>query len=162
MTQSIGQQKARGAFFTPPEVSRFVADWAIRSARDRILEPSCGDAAFLLPAAGRLVSLGLSRRELAGQIDGVDIHGPSLAEARARLAAEGYEVSLTEGDFFDRAAAPVYDAVVGNPPFVRYQDFSGEARAKSLRAALAQGCATDGIGELLGGFHRPCRGILEG
>lgn len=145
MTQLVGQRKARGAFFTPPEVSRFIADWAIRTPRDRVLEPSCGDAAFLLPAADRLIELGLAARDLHRQIDGVDIHGPSLAEARCRLAEKGYAATLAEGDFFDRAPGPIYDAVIGNPPFVRYQDFSGEARAKGLRAALAQGVRLTGL-----------------
>ncbi len=133
------QHKARGAFFTPPEVSRFIADWAIRSPCDRVLEPSCGDAAFLLPAADRLRSLGLAQRELVRQLDGIDIYEPSIAEAGRRLAVKGHGASLSEGDFFDATARPVYDAVIGNPPFVRYQNFSGEARAKGLRAALAQG-----------------------
>lgn len=145
MSPSVGQQKARGAFFTPPEVSSFIVDWAIRRPHDRVLEPSCGDAAFLLPVADRLTALGLPKRELASRVDGVDIHGPSLAEARRRLAADGHEVCLREGDFFDQAARPAYDAVVGNPPFVRYQDFSGEARAKGLRAALAQGVRLTGL-----------------
>lgn len=145
MSQPTGQQKARGAFFTPPEVSRFIADWAIRSPRDRVLEPSCGDAAFLIPVVERLTALGLPRGALASRVDGVDIHGPSLVEARKRLEGRGHAATLIEGDFFDQPVQPMYDAVVGNPPFVRYQDFSGEARAKGLRAALAQGVRLTGL-----------------
>ena len=48
------QRKARGAFFTPPDISRFMTAWAVRSAEDKVLEPSCGEASFLLPAAQRL------------------------------------------------------------------------------------------------------------
>jgi len=139
LSQLIGQRKARGAFFTPPEVSRFIADWAIRESSDRVLEPSCGDAAFLLPAADKLLALGCNRQSIANQIDGVDIHAATVGEARERLAVEGFGADISVGDFFERQPQSVYDAVVGNPPFVRYQDFSGEARAKGLRAALAQG-----------------------
>jgi adenine-specific DNA-methyltransferase len=131
--------KGRGAFFTPLQVSRFIADWAIRSGSDRVLEPSCGDAAFLLPSADRLAALGASRADIASQLSGIDIHSPSVKEAEARLAAEGYEASLGEGDFFDRSPEVLFDAVVGNPPYVRYQQFAGAARAKSLRVALAHG-----------------------
>ncbi len=35
--------------------------------------------------------------------------------------------------------------MVGNPPYVRYQQFTGEARAKGLRAALAQGVRLTGL-----------------
>jgi len=38
-----------------------------------------------------------------------------------------------------------YDAVIGNPPYVRYQSFSGEARARSLEAALRQGVRLTGL-----------------
>lgn len=145
MTKPAGQRKARGAFFTPPEVSRFIADWAIRTPKDRVLEPSCGDAAFLMPAAERLVALGLPAQAVAEQVDGVDIHAPSLGEARERLRARGFSAALIEGDFFDRACQQSYDAVIGNPPFVRYQEFSGDARAKGLQAALAQGVRLSGL-----------------
>ena len=36
-------RKARGAFFTPEPVARFVTDWALRSASDHVLELSCGE-----------------------------------------------------------------------------------------------------------------------
>lgn len=53
-----GTRKARGAFFTPPELARFVARWAIRFPGDRVLEPACGEAEFLVAASDRLRSLG--------------------------------------------------------------------------------------------------------
>jgi hypothetical protein len=52
-TDTPALRKARGAFFTPPELTGFLAGWAIRSADDA----ACGDAAFLLPAARRLSAL---------------------------------------------------------------------------------------------------------
>ena len=131
--------KARGAFYTPPEIGEFIADWAIRSSRDRVLEPSCGDAAFLVPGAMKLKALGAGQSDLPGQMHGIDIHGPSVAEANGRLWAAGLGGTISEGDFFDQTPAPVFDAVIGNPPYVRYQSFSGAARAKGLRAALAHG-----------------------
>lgn len=137
---NLGQsQKARGAFFTPLEISQFISNWAIRTGGDHVLEPSCGDAAFLLPSAAKLVELGASAEVLPTLLHGMDIHGPSVVEACGRLAQEGFAASIKEGDFFDRQPERLYDAVVGNPPYVRYQDFSGAARTKSLRVALAHG-----------------------
>lgn len=139
MTYLADVQKARGAFFTPMKISQFILDWAIRGAADRVLEPSCGDAAFLLPAAARLDKLGVPGRQLAGRLHGIDIHAPSVGDAAARLREKGHSATITCSDFFDVEPEPFYDAVIGNPPFIRYQDFSGPARAKSLRAALVQG-----------------------
>ena len=35
--------KLRGGYYTPPEVARFVCEWAITSSDSNVLEPSCGD-----------------------------------------------------------------------------------------------------------------------
>ena len=50
-------RKERGAFFTPPGITEFVASWAIRTPSDRVLEPAAGDAAFLIAAVERLAGL---------------------------------------------------------------------------------------------------------
>ena len=42
-------------------------------------------------------------------------------------------------------AEPRYDAVVGNPPYIRYQDFSGSPRASSRKAALRAGVSLTGL-----------------
>ncbi|MGM4924389.1 N-6 DNA methylase [Tardiphaga sp. 804_B3_N1_9] len=139
MSSDSIMQKARGAFFTPPPLSAFLTDWAIRSPNDVVLEPSCGDAAFLIPAALKLAELGASKKQVKSRLHGLDIHGPSVVSAREMLEANGFAADISAGDFFDQNPAPKYDAVVGNPPYVRYQSFTGAARAKGLRAALASG-----------------------
>lgn len=137
-------KKSRGAFFTPPPIARFIARWAIRSGADRILEPSCGEAAFLLAAAGELSLLG-SRLTDAGQLNGVEVHSLSAQAAEESLAKLGVATDIAVGDFFLREPEKLYDAVVGNPPFIRYQEFAGVARARSLEAALAQGVRLSGL-----------------
>lgn len=145
MGSDLQRHKARGAFFTPPEISQFLVDWAVRRKIDRVLEPSCGDAAFLIPIAEQLIALGASRRSIPDQLQGVEIHRASVEEAEARLEDEGLSATIVHSDFFDCDPMPVFDAVVGNPPFIRYQSFSGQARAKSMRAALAQGVRLTGL-----------------
>jgi adenine-specific DNA-methyltransferase len=144
-TDTPALRKARGAFFTPPELTGFLAGWAIRSADDSVLEPSCGDAAFLLPAAHRLSALGAPAKTLADQLQGVEIHPGSAVDAADRLHAAGFGSRIRADNFFDVPPVPVFDAVIGNPPYVRYQHFSGDARAKGLQAALAQGMRLTGL-----------------
>lgn len=136
-------RKARGAFFTPPEITQFICDWAVRSSSDHILEPSCGEAVFLAAAARKALSFGKASNDVF--LHGIDIHRESLSAARGFLSAGGFTASLDEKDFFDFESRQQYDAVIGNPPYVRYQNFSGENRAKSLRAALAQGVRLNGL-----------------
>ncbi|WP_165757029.1 HsdM family class I SAM-dependent methyltransferase [Thioclava electrotropha] len=139
------EEKARGAFFTPAEIAEYMAQWSIRSPGDDVLEPSCGEAVFLR-AAGRAlreVSQGSSRPE--GKLSGVELHETSAVQAREILANEGFTADVAVGDFFEHSPEIAYDVVLGNPPYVRYQEFSGAARAKSLEAALAQGVRLSGL-----------------
>ncbi len=128
-------RKARGAFFTPIELCRHLVDWAIRTPADAVLEPSCGEAAFLLAAAERMSRLGPG----PGQLHGVDVHPASAQQARRILAGTGHTTQIEVADFFTLTPSPRFDAVIGNPPFVRYQDFTGEARALSREAASRAG-----------------------
>ena len=130
-------RKERGAFFTPEPLAAFIADWALRDPDDSVLEPSCGEAVFLRAAAARLRELGVA--PTAGQLTGVDLHAASVDRARRRLGEAGLSARLAVADFFDYRAARPVRAVIGNPPYIRYQDFRGAARAGARRAALAQG-----------------------
>jgi adenine-specific DNA-methyltransferase len=137
-------RKARGAFFTPPEIARFIAEWAIRTPEDHILEPSAGEAEFLLAAGDRLASMGAGLF-VGRHLHGVELHERSARAATARLVAAGYDAAVATSDFFDVTPGMAYDAVIGNPPYVRYQDFAGEARSKALEAALLQGVRLSGL-----------------
>lgn len=180
-------RKARGAFFTPEALCRYVVDWAVRAATDRVFEPSCGEAAFLSAAGDRLSALGApgalgglgagsfgapgerdprerDRRERdrrAANLRGVELHRQSAQRARALLHARGWEAAIAEGDFFMQAAEPVHDAVIGNPPYVRYQQFSGEARARAREVALAAGVPLSGLASSWAAFTVHAAGFLR-
>ncbi len=144
MSESQTERKARGAFFTPPAITRFLAEWAVRNRDDAVLEPSCGEAEFLLAAADRLRGLGAGL--FAGEtLHGIELHRPSCDVAGARVRDSGFLAEITTANFFDVPARPAYDVVIGNPPYVRYQDFSGDARSKGVRAALRQGVRINGL-----------------
>lgn len=137
-------RKERGAFFTPDEITRFMANWAVRAPGDLVLEPSAGDAAFLVAAVCRL-------RELTADpaarpaVDGVEIHAYSARVARQRVRESGGKAKIRHSDFFTIDPEPIYDTVIGNPPYIRYQDFSGESRARSREAALRGGVSLTGL-----------------
>lgn len=132
-TDSAELRKARGAFFTPAAVARFIVAWAIRDVDDAILEPSCGEAVFLREA-GRL---GGHR----GRLVGVELHERSAESAARSLRADGIDADILVGDFFGHEEFGAYDAVIGNPPYVRFHDFSGAARNSARTAALRGGVA---------------------
>lgn len=139
------QRKHLGAFYTPRELTDFATQYAIGDAGARVLDPGCGDAAFLVSAAHRLLSLGTSREQAAAQIMGVDLNDDAVQTANAELSRHGIQkASLHQGNFFQistashRALAGM-DALIGNPPYVRYQLFRDENREFGLKAALRAG-----------------------
>lgn len=138
---TAGLRKARGAFFTPEPVARYITNWAVRSASERLLEPSCGEAAFLLAAVDRLGQLRPPDPdgEQLGALDGVELHEASAHAAAELLHRAGFDAHIEVGDFFTVEPTGSYDAVIGNPPYIRYQDFAGEARARARAAALRAG-----------------------
>lgn len=137
---TAARRKARGAFFTPDAVARYITDWAVRSTSDRILEPSCGEASFLLAAVDRLAVLrSPGDGDQFGALDGVELHDASARAARKLLRNAGVEARVQVSDFFCVEPTGSYDVVIGNPPYIRYQDFSGAARARSREAALRAG-----------------------
>lgn len=138
MPDTAERRKARGAFFTPEPITRFIAEWAIRSAHDAVLEPSAGDAAFLVEAVARLQHLAKDP-SVAPRVDGVEIHAASAQIARERVREAGGDPHVVVSDFFRVDPQPQYSAVIGNPPFIRYQGFTGTSRAASRAAALRAG-----------------------
>jgi adenine-specific DNA-methyltransferase len=148
----VAPRKARGAFFTPPPIAEFLSRWAIRSRDARILDPTCGEAVFLLAAAERLEAIGASKRAIANQLTGVDLHQPSLDASGSLLELAGAGANLVRSDFFELSTPAQIgdrvgwqDAVIGNPPFVRYQEHRGHTRKRSVAAALEQGVRLSGL-----------------
>lgn len=106
----------------------------------------------MLATAERLRALGVSAEAITEQITGVDLHQPSLDASGAVLAKAGYGAQLIRSDFFDLVTPAQIgdrvgwqDAVIGNPPFVRYQDHWGNDRKRSAAAALVQGVRLSGL-----------------
>lgn len=150
---SADQRKTRGAFFTPPSIAEHLTAWAIQDdPTATVLDPTCGDGVFLLAAGQRLKALGRQTSDLDGQVFGIDLHESSLEEADRLLEGEGLDARLIVSDFFavptpDQLGSPLdyVDAVIGNPPFIRYQQHVGASRRLSTAAALRQGIRLNGL-----------------
>jgi adenine-specific DNA-methyltransferase len=127
--------KARGAFYTPPQLTSFLASWALRSAEERVLEPSCGDGAFVAALASRFAELGV--RAPGSQLLAVERDESEAAKSRGLVPS----ADIRTLDFFDLDPGDIQplDAVVGNPPYIRYHGFTGADRVRGLERATAQG-----------------------
>ena len=117
-------RKRLGAWYTPPALVDHVLDEVLEpllttpGAADRgvrLLDPACGDGRFLVAAAERM------RRRFGsvpdGCLHGVDIDPDAVRTARAAL---GTTADVHQGDALDGAVPgeALFDAVVGNPPYL--------------------------------------------
>jgi adenine-specific DNA methylase len=136
-------QKARGAYYTDPVVASFLVRWAMRSPTDRVLDPCFGEGVFLSAAVDRSIALGGT----AANIVGIELHRDACALTKRRLRREAMTPSIVCTDFFHvkAAATGLFSAVVGNPPFIRYQRFNGEQRKVALRRAAEAGVSLSGL-----------------
>jgi adenine-specific DNA-methyltransferase len=75
-------------------------DVVIRSTSDRILEPSCGEAAFLLAAVDWPAALHdhTDPDPTLGTLDGAELHEASAQAARDFLQAAGAKPNITTAD----------------------------------------------------------------
>ena len=117
---------ALGQVFTPPVIVDCMRGLVRNSGR--VLEPACGDGAFLQHFPGAL---------------GIEID--------PRHAPPGAEVM----NFFELGEDELFATIIGNPPYVRYQDISPGTRR------LARDTVLDGRANLYLFFIEKCLRLLE-
>jgi len=93
-----------GQVFTPPETVQFMLD--LRRNAGRTLEPSVGNGAFFVPL-----------REEGRPSVGIELD-PDIAPPNALVM-----------DFFAYPISERFDTIIGNPPYVRYQDIPADTCA---------------------------------
>ena len=127
------QQKTLGAFYTDEPIAQHLVRWALRNASDTVLDPSSGGGVFLHAAIGRLRALGNKTPEAWG----IDL----APDTSSQFSVSTNSLRILHRDFFTIRPGdiPTFSAIVGNPPFVRYQTFSGEARERALDCARDAG-----------------------
>lgn len=125
---SAERQKQSGAYFTPTDAVRSLVSWVIRHPTDRMLDPSAGDGRFLA----------LHRRSV-----GIEQDPQSAIEA----SKQAPWALVHEGDFFRWAASTKerFECAAGNPPFIRYQRFSGAIRDGALKLCSSLGASFSGL-----------------
>jgi adenine-specific DNA methylase len=145
MKARVSDQKLRGGYYTPSQVAHFLSAWAIRNSSDVALEPSCGDGEFVRCAGERLIGLGTKVESLGHQLVGCEIERAEADVAAQRLVSLGVpraEAAVHCRDFFSEYTKLTnrrFDAVLGNPPFIRYQNFPEEQRTLAFKIMQSAG-----------------------
>jgi len=134
-----------GAFYTPLDVARVLASWAIRSPSDVVLDPSFGGCAFFEAAIAVLRDRGCD--DPARHIYGADIDPERRNYLQPFCSSGAIQEQFLTADFLSTDPAAFggarFDVVLGNPPYVRHhwvpkkfelQRLVGDGLAISARA----------------------------
>lgn len=125
------EQKLRGGYYTPLDLAAYIARWTLVHKPRHVLEPRCGDGIFIQAIA-----------ELGGHgglaFTGFELLAEEAAKARKRAKSnQGLKTTIYGEDFLQWALLQMvsgkkpFDAVVGNPPFIRYQYLPEDAQQKA-------------------------------
>ena len=102
---------------------------------DRLLDPGCGDGAFI----DGVLRWCLAHRIRPPRIVGVELNPSLVAKARRRFAGMR-SVEIVNADYLGSVAAPQYRYVVGNPPYVSLVQINERQRQRFReRYAAAHG-----------------------
>jgi len=138
MPLSPGMRKQLGSFYTDERAVRFLVGWGIGNVSGRrVMDPSCGDGRFLLYAATRG----------AKSVVGCDLDPQALDSSSICLRSTTVASEFHRCDFFEllpELVDPV-DLIVGNPPYVRFQSFTGRSRTLALESAMESGVRLPGL-----------------
>lgn len=127
-------EKLRGGYYTDSTIAEYLLRWVAGIKPRTLLEPSCGDGAFFRPLNAGVTIPTLSR-VVGCELESGEAEKAAMALARLSGVVGDVEVADFLGWALPRLdEPPEFDAVVGNPPFVRYQYLSEglQRRAETL------------------------------
>lgn len=90
-------------------------------------------------AWSHLRAMGVGAKEASRLLCGCELHQESALAAYRRMETLGVCPLIAIGDFFDIVQDDCYDAVVGNPPYIRFHEFAGNQRSKALALCRERG-----------------------
>ena len=161
--RTIPEHRTTGAVFTRPEVVAYMMREAMRAGHFRnwktlrVLEPSCGDGAFVLPIVDALLaeSPDWDDDRLCGFLSAFDISAKSISlvkhAVKVKLEDAGCPAEvvgkLLESwffceDFLLHDFAEKFDVIIGNPPYIRFDNLALEKQSayKARYSTFSERC----------------------
>ena len=131
-------RKLRGGYYTPMDLACFLVKWVSGINPKTILEPSCGDGVFLEA---------LKTLDFRGTVTALELDAMEAGKARTRVSiSDLFDITVKQGDFLNWAGAALkgnkrFDAIIGNPPFIRYQSLPDDFQHQTEVIFRDLGCA---------------------
>lgn len=140
-----GDKKINGAFFTPKLVTDYIVSKTVKNSNQKVCDPSCGCGAFLISVA-KFISEKFNKPVIdviEDNLFGVDIADYSVQRAKILLTLlalknnedkKEIKFNLKTGNSLSSDWIKIFntqfDVVIGNPPYVKFQDLDNDLRKK--------------------------------
>ena len=119
-------RRATGSYYTSADTAQYMADWLVDDKHVDVLEPTAGDGVFIdsLKVSAKLLNLKLN-------ITAVELEKNPYESIKTRRG-----VKAVHADFHKFNCPPV-DAIIGNPPFVRFRHLTKKGLIAAEKAGRA-------------------------
>lgn len=180
LKENATNERLMGSYYTPIELADYVTKWAIKGQNiRRVLEPSCGDGIFLKCIRNRNL-------EDRCNITAIEIDTEASVLAGERITGStvfnDYEqflvhlesnhnlkhiagCSVINDDFYkiydNGLRQEVFDVIVGNPPYIRYQYLTEEQREEQSVILTANGMKSNKLINAWVSFVVACVQMLD-
>lgn len=137
-------KKVNGAFFTPSYIVDYIINTIHPQRNDKVIDLSCGSGAFLLGVIKYYMkTYGKTVRDCALEnLYGIDILHYNVYRSKLliQLLALTYhqeiddkDLKVIQGDSLNRTWKCKFDVIIGNPPYVKFQDMDDITRLQLVK-----------------------------
>ncbi len=126
-------KKEYGQFFTNRSVAEFMAKWVMEKQPKTILDPAVGEGRFPWEIM-KLLPLKSEAEELSIAVYEID---PNMAERfqnifNSRISLGLHRLELCVEDYLKAETKKQYDAIICNPPYLKFQQIPDREQLRSL------------------------------
>ena len=125
LIKDASADKLRGGFYTPELIANFLTKWGMMGMQQpKILEPSCGDGAFLH-----------ALKNFEGKYQSIKAIELDKEEAQKAKSIQLPKTKVINREFhqYCNYTNDKFDIVLGNPPYIRYQYFDEQQRNEAIQ-----------------------------
>lgn len=117
-------RKKYAQFFTPEPIARFMCEWVLGTTKNcKVLEPAYGLGIFSRILSSKAIS----------QIDAFELDPVILKYAKPHIPQC---VNLSNSDYLDSSWGTSYDAIICNPPYLKFHDYDNTSSIAEINRRL--------------------------
>lgn len=177
LREDATEERLRGSYYTPKELANYIVKWAADGVQiQKVLEPSCGDGVFLecIMEQNLINSSNVTGIEIDEEAS-ILAHNKVLQSQRFEnykdYIKKNSELETDIGcriindDFYkvyeNRLKDQKFQAIVGNPPYIRYQYLSELQREEQSNILIGNGMKSNKLINAWVSFVVACVNILD-